>query len=1244
MECKIFISSTFKDMQNERDIIRNEVLPEIEKYALQYGVSVDIVDLRWGINTSECEDSDEASVKILKTCFDEITICKPFFIGIIGERYGWIPSLNNIKNSIDNAFKDRIEFKEKSVTEYEMDFALNTYDEDDASFIFCLRNKINGELSNKDKEIYYSNNELDKSRIKLLKEKIKNKCPNNYLEYEAFINNDNFELTEFKNKLTQALKKEIDQRFSSLTKPQNDIEKELIYQLALINQKASYFSGREIILNEIKNYYDSNEKVLGIYGVSGIGKSSLVAHEVCKNLKDEKISTLYFLCGVSDNSNFVYNLVINLYYQVCRYLKIEFDSNLLNLNYVQEHLKEIINDFYVSLIELSKIKKVRIYVDALDQLVMSSDVLSWLNAYYLNSLDKDIKIIFSYIPYEYINKQIILKNIKTLELDGISNDDIILIAKSILNKNKKTIPNKSYDIFLNKKNNNEICSSNPLYLSMILQEIINFDYNDFKNIDLLKEKEKLSDEDAIYTYIYNLINNAPCDIEGEFLSLINRVKLKIDSNFVDKTLGIISMSRNGVPEVLVKNVLEQLGVVFNAADFSYLKKTLRLFIKENNKKIDYSHKIIDNVLEDLYFNKRKDESLEINKATVRYLMSLNNSDEFKKSEYLFYLKAINDESNFYKYLIDNIYDEVVLEAFFEIYSVSMKDSNEQLAFYLNTLRFNKEILNYLISEINKNNLAFSIKEKLLLDLMSANDLDIDLMIKFYTSLIEINYYHKSLNSAQNYIDIVNKLLIKYYRKEGKYHVCFKRIYIIYRDILLTNKSLLKLKLYIKMNIYYSNKLNDYLLSDYLKIEYLEILKNSNYKKYKNKLKRIKLFNPNNEKYLLMIKREEYEDNDYLESLNNHNFEYGYINKELIDKGRKYALENSKSIEFINIIKRYIEEIDTELLMRESLDLIRKKSYFYNLIGDSYIALGDLDRGKIYLEKSLELAELINKLSEEKEDLLMYGNVLYSLEIINNTNHQKSNKVYKSYRRYNKYDIDFFTRFVDIFIKVAVFGFMTIVYIIGGFYISLRPYVFSFMQGGIIDDKFMLYLFDNTEVFLFLVCGSFLVYLLYYLHSFNRKSPNGYYYLKSTRLYLLLTFLVTIGYFIIGFYKFNDYFLWLALIILINIIIGAYSLFVIIYYLGRIISYHNKINSNYLFNLYDNKIKRNSIVDIVFVSISFVFLVITKIFETSIFLKGWHNSSNSELAFSLLVIISVLAIISWTIEVIFRIIVKKKGEL
>ena len=42
------------------------------------------VDLRWGI-------TDEQKGEVLPICLAEIERCRPYFIGLLGERYGWVP-------------------------------------------------------------------------------------------------------------------------------------------------------------------------------------------------------------------------------------------------------------------------------------------------------------------------------------------------------------------------------------------------------------------------------------------------------------------------------------------------------------------------------------------------------------------------------------------------------------------------------------------------------------------------------------------------------------------------------------------------------------------------------------------------------------------------------------------------------------------------------------------------------------------------------------------------------------------------------------------------------------------------------------------------------------------------------------------------------------------------------------------------------------------------------------------------
>jgi len=86
-ELRVFISSTFRDLQEEREHLVKRIFPEIRALCGQRGVTFTEVDLRWGITQEEAEREG-----IIRICLDEIDRCRPYFIGILGERYGWTPS------------------------------------------------------------------------------------------------------------------------------------------------------------------------------------------------------------------------------------------------------------------------------------------------------------------------------------------------------------------------------------------------------------------------------------------------------------------------------------------------------------------------------------------------------------------------------------------------------------------------------------------------------------------------------------------------------------------------------------------------------------------------------------------------------------------------------------------------------------------------------------------------------------------------------------------------------------------------------------------------------------------------------------------------------------------------------------------------------------------------------------------------------------------------------------------------
>src|SRR3990172_2720695 len=83
-QLRVFVSSTFRDMRAERDELVKRVFPRIRKLCESRGVVWGEVDLRWGITEEQSERGE-----VLPLCLAEIQRCRPWFIGLLGDSYGW---------------------------------------------------------------------------------------------------------------------------------------------------------------------------------------------------------------------------------------------------------------------------------------------------------------------------------------------------------------------------------------------------------------------------------------------------------------------------------------------------------------------------------------------------------------------------------------------------------------------------------------------------------------------------------------------------------------------------------------------------------------------------------------------------------------------------------------------------------------------------------------------------------------------------------------------------------------------------------------------------------------------------------------------------------------------------------------------------------------------------------------------------------------------------------------------------
>jgi hypothetical protein len=83
---RVFLSSTFRDFDDERRLLVQQVFPTLRARLRSRFVELVDIDLRWGITAEEAEQG-----RVLSICLDEIDQCRPYFIGLLGERYGWVP-------------------------------------------------------------------------------------------------------------------------------------------------------------------------------------------------------------------------------------------------------------------------------------------------------------------------------------------------------------------------------------------------------------------------------------------------------------------------------------------------------------------------------------------------------------------------------------------------------------------------------------------------------------------------------------------------------------------------------------------------------------------------------------------------------------------------------------------------------------------------------------------------------------------------------------------------------------------------------------------------------------------------------------------------------------------------------------------------------------------------------------------------------------------------------------------------
>ena len=112
---RVFVSSTFRDMQAEREELVKRVFPQIRRLCEQRGVAG-----ARSICGGASPTSRRPRARCCRSASPRSTAARPYFIGLLGQRYGWVPDETPRGRSVAAARRGSASCPGPSVTEMEM--------------------------------------------------------------------------------------------------------------------------------------------------------------------------------------------------------------------------------------------------------------------------------------------------------------------------------------------------------------------------------------------------------------------------------------------------------------------------------------------------------------------------------------------------------------------------------------------------------------------------------------------------------------------------------------------------------------------------------------------------------------------------------------------------------------------------------------------------------------------------------------------------------------------------------------------------------------------------------------------------------------------------------------------------------------------------------------------------------------------------------------------------------------------
>lgn len=582
----IFISSTFTDMDAERDYLNNIIARDLEREFEKRRVSLTFVDLRWGVHTDKEKRQDERELSVLNVCMEEIKRSRPFFVALLGHRYGWVPSqecFQRILNQMDDEDRSLLQGAEGySVTAMEILFgALGRKDLLPHS-LFYFRDKESYDNMPAEKLPQYID-PVNSDKLEHLKQHIRSRCEAERLDnvhtYRLEWKDDRFtRLEEWGEQLKRQLRHEIETELADTanTAPQTWIEAEELQQEIFRHTQTRLFVGRQKELDTLEHFALTRQGVIVIPSYPLMGKSALLCQLYTRLVKRPEFIVLLHCTKVSLYADYTYRMFCRFASRLCTELNIPYAEPDKVGNKARLYFLDLVHQATVNK------RKVILLIDSTDAFRPSDDAsnYSWLpdEACCILTCKKTAE--------EGYEKEITIykPEAQVMSLSFLTRQEALLLLQEQCRLYHKSIPDSLIDLILSKKYTGDkplewspdeyYAYYNPLWIKLLVWYLVSLDEADYAKARYTGSET--DNEKRLENYLLQCVQETPVFPSHLVIqSIIPRLLHDVDKNFLWNILFLLAFSYRGLSETDLKVLL---GPSWNPLAFSnihhYLKDIL----------------------------------------------------------------------------------------------------------------------------------------------------------------------------------------------------------------------------------------------------------------------------------------------------------------------------------------------------------------------------------------------------------------------------------------------------------------------------------------------------------------------------------------------------------------------------------------------------------------------------------------------------------------------------------------------